>query len=458
MSYPESLRCERSVTTQLTGAARDVTGTGDTRPPLVWRRMRLLIASTEAPLPPLGGLRQPLRELVLRLRQRHDVDVIAYQWPEQVVEPIDGVRTTYFPVPVRRRFVRAGSFLMASAQRRPLRARELEAPIRFEVEARLARERFDAVHITGLPLATLAPHVRGIPSVMAVLDAWHLNARAEVSTASMLARPLKALEYRNTVSFESATLRHFDRVVTVSGNDAAALTSLDPQIRTSVIPNGVDATFFAPGARSPERHLIVFVGTMSWAPNIEAVQHMARDIMPRVRRVFADARFAVVGRSIAPSVADDLRRYPGVSVIGEVPDVRTWLNRAHAGVCPMVSGTGIKNKLLEAMAAGVPSVATPLACQGIDDLTGREVLVADGADDFASSVLRIFEDETLAEQLATEARSHVMKFHTWEGTAERFEGLYATIARERLGGDDAATGGATDLPASRRRIAGTGRR
>jgi glycosyltransferase involved in cell wall biosynthesis len=403
--------------------------------------MRLLIASTEAPAPPLGGLRQPLRELVLRLRQRHDVDLIAYLWPGQAEDPIDGVRTTYLRVPVRSRLARAGSFITASARGRPLRALELEAPMRLEVQTALARERFDAVHITGLPIATLAPDVHAVPSAMVVLDAWHLNAKAAVSSASVLSRPLKALEHRNTVRFQATTLRHFDRVVTVSGTDAAALTSLDPRIRTSVIPNGVDGAFFAPAARDPERHLIVFVGTMNWAPNVQAVRHMAQDILPRVRAVIPDARFAVVGRDMVAALAEELRRYPGVSVIGEVPDVRPWLSRAHVFACPMVSGTGIKNKLLEALAAGVPSVATPLACQGMEGLGDDQVLVAKTAESFASCVVRIFEDATLAERLSTEGRSHVLRFHTWEGMSERFEDLYEAMRRERLG---AATYGVVD--------------
>lgn len=400
---------------------------------IAYKRMRLLIASTEAPLQPLGGLRQPLRELVLRLRHRHDVDLIAYLWPEQADNPIDGIRTKYIPVPVKNRLTRSGSFLMASALGRPLRALELESPMRFHVQAALAREQFDAVHIAGLPLATLAPQVRAVPSAMVVLDAWHLNAQADVASASILARPLKALEHRNTVRFERTNLRHFDRVVTVSATDAAALTRLDRQIKTCVIPNGVDADLFAPDARTPERQLIVFIGTMSWAPNVQAARHMAREVLPRVQRLFPDARFAVVGRGIAPAVANELGTYPGVSVIGEVPDVRTWLSRAHVAVCPMVSGTGIKNKLLEAMAAGVPCVATPLACQGLDDLTDSEVLVAEDAGSFASCVVRIFQDDQLAQRLSTEGRSHVLRFHTWEGTTAKFEDLYATIASERTG-------------------------
>jgi glycosyltransferase involved in cell wall biosynthesis len=310
--------------------------------------------------------------------------------------------------------------------------------MRRQVQSALARERFDAVHIAGLPIATLAPDVRAIPSAMVVLDAWHVNARAEVSSARVLTRPLKALEARNTAHFEGTQLRNFDRVVTVSERDAGALTGLDPRIRTSVIPNGVDADFFAPVARSPKRHLTVFVGTMSWAPNVQAAYHMAADILPRIRAAHPDAELAIVGRGIAASVAHDLAAYPGVSVIGEVPDVRTWLARAHVSVCPMVSGTGIKNKLLEAMAAGVPSVATPLACQGIDGLTEQHVLIADGAEQFAACVVRIFDDNALAAQLATEARSHVLRFHTWDDMTERFEDLYATVARERTGGLDAA--------------------
>jgi glycosyltransferase involved in cell wall biosynthesis len=100
----------------------------------------------------------------------------------------------------------------------------------------------------------------------------------------------------------------------------------------------------------------------------------------------------------------------------------------------MVSGTGIKNKLLEAMAAGVPSVATSLACQGMTGLEDRQVLTADTPESFASCIVRIFQDDALAERLSTEGRAHVLRFHTWERMSERFEELYATIASARARG------------------------
>jgi glycosyltransferase involved in cell wall biosynthesis len=396
--------------------------------------MRLLVCAAEAPLPPLGGLRHPLRQLLLRLRDYHDVALVAYIWPNQERQELDGIECTYFPVPAKRLPLRAGDFMRAVAQGKPLRAVELHQPMYACVSEAVSRQDFDVAHLAGLPLATLAPAVRAIPSAMVVLDAYHLNAAAEADAASPLLRPLKRLESYNTMRFERRRLRHFDRVVTVTGNDAAALTRLDPDIRPAVIPNGVDTEHFRRGDGPHSKHLLVFVGTMSWAPNIQAATYMARDVLPLIRESYPDVRLAVVGRGAARRRIDELESYSGVSVVGEVADVRPWFQRAHAAVCPMVSGTGMKNKLLEALACGAPSVATSLACQGTALVHEEHLLVADRADEFAAQVGRVFGDDLLRERIATGGRSYVSSSHSWDAVAEQFQELYEAMIRERLSG------------------------
>ena len=102
----------------------------------------------------------------------------------------------------------------------------------------------------------------------------------------------------------------------------------------------------------------------------------------------------------------------------------------------MVSGTGIKNKLLEALAAGVPCVTTALACQGTALMDRRHVLIADQPDDFASCIGEIFADDQLARRLARDGRSYVLQEHSWDRAAERFEEMHSEITAERLGAED----------------------
>jgi glycosyltransferase involved in cell wall biosynthesis len=169
---------------------------------------------------------------------------------------------------------------------------------------------------------------------------------------------------------------------------------------------------------------------MNIAPNVLAAKVLAHHMLPRVRARFPEARLSLVGRSPNRAVLA-LGSLAGVDVTGEVPDIRPWLWRAQVFACPMTSGTGIKNKLLEALACGVPSVATPLACQGMDATDGRDLLVADADGGFAEQVVRLLDDASLRGRLSAGGRSYVVEHHSWDVAARRFERLYEETIAER---------------------------
>jgi glycosyltransferase involved in cell wall biosynthesis len=111
-----------------------------------------------------------------------------------------------------------------------------------------------------------------------------------------------------------------------------------------------------------------------------------------------------------------------------VPDVRPWLRRAEVYACPMVSGTGIKNKLLEALACGAACVATPLACRGLNLVDDEHLLVSEDAEGLARAVFRLLEDASLRRRLGDAGRRYVLEHHTWEATAAAYERLYEQAA------------------------------
>src|SRR5204862_4887967 len=132
-----------------------------------------------------------------------------------------------------------------------------------------------------------------------------------------------------------------------------------------------------------------------------------------------DARLAIVGRAPSPRVRA-LAELEGVEVTGEVGDLRPWLASSGAYVCPMISGTGIKNKLLEAMACGAGCVVTPLALQGLRVAPGRELLVGGSARELADSLLRVLDDDAYRERLGRAARRSVQNEHDWRAVAHAY--------------------------------------
>jgi glycosyltransferase involved in cell wall biosynthesis len=286
----------------------------------------------------------------------------------------------------------------------------------------------DVVHVTSGRLGGLAGALRNRPTVLAALDAWHLNVAAEATIATGAKRWALTIEGKLVRRFERQLYARFARVVVVSEEDRRALLLVAPQLRIEVIPNGVDANAFDWDGTPRDRNLILFTGVMSYAPNVTAAEFLARRILPWVRRARPLARVALVGRDPAP-VVRALADVPGVEVIGQVPDLQPWLSRAGVYACPMVTGTGMKNKLLEAMANGLPCVATPLAMQGLEATSGNEVLTGSTPEELGGLVVRLFQESELADRIGAAGRAYVRSHHTWGSVAEAYSRVYREVVK-----------------------------
>jgi glycosyltransferase involved in cell wall biosynthesis len=361
----------------------------------------------------------------------HEVCVLAFQGPDQDGEAPPGVELLRARAPAWSRSRRAYAYARSLVSGQPWRAIRLGPPMSTELQALVGRRAFDVAHVTPGSLAGVASDLGQIPAILAPLDAWHLNLEAATRVAPPYLRAFYRLEARRVRRFAAHAYRAFRRVVVVSQEDADALAELDPSLALEVIPNGVDSEQFAPNRQvEPETGHIVFTGAMGWAANVTAARSLALEVLPRVRARRPDAHLSLVGRDPPPAVVA-LERLDGVHVTGEVPDVRPWLWRAQVYACPMTSGTGIKNKLLEALACGSACVATPLSCQGTELRHERELLIAADRDATAAAIVRLLADGTLRARLARAGRAYVVERHSWASVARAFERVYRE-ARESV--------------------------
>jgi sugar transferase (PEP-CTERM/EpsH1 system associated) len=228
--------------------------------------------------------------------------------------------------------------------------------------------------------------------------------------------------------FERTCLRAYPVTTAVSPQDRDALLHLEPGARVEVVPNGVDLDMFAPdpGVEPREGELLLF-GNMDFLPNIDAAVRFARHILPRVQRRFPAARFTVVGTDPVEEVRA-LAALPGVEVTGRVPELRPYLARASMLVAPMRLGAGIKNKVLEALAAERPVVTTPRAAEAVHPEAAALLQLAESDGDFAEAVCALLADPVRRADLGRAGREVMRRRHSWEAAAARYEELLQELA------------------------------
>jgi len=309
----------------------------------------------------------------------------------------------------------------------------------------LEQERFDLAQIEGLEMAlhweTAKQGVargRGLRLAdlpRAILDAHNaeyvLQRRAyeidRAQPAKLLGAAYSLLQWQKLVRYE----RHFCRltagVIAASESDRQALLALDGNLRSTVIPNGVDTDHYRPPAPPERPHdlRLIFVGTMDFRPNVDGVQWFCRRIWPGILAQVPEASLWIVGRDPKAEVralADGQR----VVVTGAVDDVRPHLRGADLAIVPLRIGGGSRLKVLEAMAAGVPVVSTALGCEGIAVTEGSAV-IADEPGEFARAVVDLLRDAGRRRALARAARTLVEQEYDWRVVVPPLDQFFGEI-------------------------------
>jgi len=281
---------------------------------------------------------------------------------------------------------------------------------------------FDVVWASSLPMAQYLSLVTASRRIVDFVDVdsekwWQFAGHARV--------PLRwayAIESRRLRRFEKQISATAERVLFASDAEAALFQSFVPAgVPVQVIPNGVDTALFHPqhAPATPRGAKMLFVGTLDYRPNVDAVLFFVREVLPLVRAAVPAARFTAVGHRPARRLVRSMRSvHDGVEIAGSVADVRPYFAATDVFVAPLRLGRGVQNKVLEAMAMGVPVIATPLAVEGLAVQDRVHVLVAETSRQLAAAVIELLRDAELCRRLADNALRLVRDEYRWQ-RAER---------------------------------------
>ena len=280
----------------------------------------------------------------------------------------------------------------------------------------------DVVHATLARMATYLPEADVCHRHLDLVDALSVNMAARARASSPAIRAAFDAEAFLVRRFEARAVASADSSSLVSAWDRAAAPGL---ARAAVIPNGVDPRqfpFLSPARRPPR---VVFFGNLGYFHNIEPARFVASEVLPLLRQKVPGTHLRIVGARPAASVAA-LDRLEGVEVIGPVESMAEELHRAAVAVIPMFSGTGMKNKVLEAFSAGTPVVTNRLGIHGIEGAQpGRHYLEGDGAEGLAAACAGLLTSPGRRQRLALDAHRLVETRFTWDRQAETLLELYA---------------------------------
>ncbi|MDH7487833.1 MAG: glycosyltransferase [Anaerolineae bacterium] len=275
----------------------------------------------------------------------------------------------------------------------------------------------------------------------------YLFEQAARHSRSPFGKLITRLELARTRRYEAWLVHQFARVLVTSEVDRQALqdlasrftlhvsrithhaTRLTPHAsRITVLPNGVDLSYFTPADAPREPDTLIFSGKMSYHANVTAVLHLVNDIMPLVWAGRQHVRLIIAGKDPPRQVrALAARHWPLITVTGTVPDLRPYLRQATAAVVPSPYGAGIQNKVLEAMACATPVVASPQAVSALQTTDGQDVLLAAEPAEFARRLLHLLEDSELQQRIGRAGRAYVEKNHDWRVIAARLEEVYREV-------------------------------
>ena len=369
--------------------------------------------------------------ILRRLAARHDVTLLSYYsgerdqaYQQDIVEHLPGALTVHTGVLDSNRLANGLDYLKKLWNPAPYAVTKFTSPkVQRKVAELFSKRRFDVAVCDFLAASLNFPRLLETPTLLfqhnVESSLWRRQAQHEPGLAN---RMVFKLEAAKMLRYESAALSRFHHVIAVSENDRQLMSSMTEASRISVVPTGVDLQQYRAASEGSNESvadpLLVFVGSMDWEANIDAVDYFCREIWPAVKRAVPGTRFRIVGRN--PHARVNKLASDSIEVTGTVASVIEHYRDASVNIVPLRIGGGTRLKIYEAMAMGKATVSTSIGAEGLDVNDGTDILIADSPEKFAESIIALLTKEHLRQQIEKGASEQAARYD-WSVITDRFE-------------------------------------
>lgn len=290
------------------------------------------------------------------------------------------------------------------------------------VQDLLGSRKWDLIFVHCSSVAQYVEHVQNVPKI---LDFGDMDSQKWFEYANYKPFPLSLgyrLEGTKMLAAEKRLARRFDMCTATTRAEWETLKSYETGADTDWFPNGVDADFFCPTDEPYDTDTVSFIGRMDYYPNQECMVRFCEQTWPLLKSRRPSMKLLIVGADPTPAMRK-LGDLPGVTVTGSVPDVRPFIRKSALMVAPLNIARGTQNKILEAMAMGVPVVTSSIAAGGVDAESVTHLLVADTPQAYAQAILLVLDSPAERNRLAVAGRQRMLSHHAWSRSMTRLEGI-----------------------------------
>jgi len=391
--------------------------------------MRLLVLLSRVPYPLEKGDKLRAYHLIARLAKRHEVHLVCLSDTPTDPAHMDHLARFCSSIEVVRiqRWRIVLKLFTALFSRLPVQVVYFHhAHAQRRIDAAIDRIRPDHVLCQLVRTTEYVRHRYELPKTLDYMDTLSKGMERRTETAPWYLKPIFRLETRRLIRYENLMFDQFDHQVIISTQDRDYI--YHPwRNRMAVVPNGVDMEHFTPQEEQPTFDL-VFTGNMNYPPNIDSVLFLVNKVLPLVRQAKPATNLLISGVDPSASVRDLARKDPLITVTGWVKDIRSSYAASRIFIAPMQIGTGLQNKLLEAMAMRMPCITSALANNAVGAPPGDAVLIGETPEDYARLVLRLLDDAGERERIAQNGYAFVRERFDWDRSATSLEQLITATA------------------------------